>query len=131
MSVPEETPLQQPKRCAICGGGGASAPPPVEPSLRWLGTLGGDSSDAYGVSADGSVVVGQARNATGTFRAFRWTASRGMEDLNAAYASLLSGGSSLDAARAISPNGRYIVGFGFNAATGRTEAFLLDTGGGP
>jgi probable HAF family extracellular repeat protein len=103
----------------------------VEPSLRWLGTLGGDSSDAYGVSADGSVVVGQARNATGAFRAFRWTASRGMEDLNAAYASLLSGGSSLDAARAISPNGRYIVGFGFNAATGRTEAFLLDTGGGP
>jgi uncharacterized membrane protein len=77
------------------------------------------------------MVVGDAFNAAGEFRAFRWTPSRGMEDLNAAYASLLSGGSRLVAARAISPNGRYIVGWGFNAATGRTEAFLLDTGGGP
>jgi hypothetical protein len=31
-------------------------------------------------------------------------------------------------AYAISPDGRYIVGRGYNAATGRTEAFLLDTG---
>jgi hypothetical protein len=29
---------------------------------------------------------------------------------------------------AISPDGRYIVGRGFNAATLRPEAFLLDTG---
>jgi hypothetical protein len=29
---------------------------------------------------------------------------------------------------AISPDGRYIVGWGYNAATGREEAFLLDTG---
>jgi hypothetical protein len=28
---------------------------------------------------------------------------------------------------AISPDGRYIVGWGRNAATGREEAFLLDT----
>jgi uncharacterized membrane protein len=27
-------------------------------SLTWLGTLGGNWSDAYGVSADGAVVVG-------------------------------------------------------------------------
>jgi hypothetical protein len=27
----------------------------------------------------------------------------------------------------ISPNGRYIVGIGYNAAAGRNEAFLLDT----
>jgi hypothetical protein len=31
--------------------------------------------------------------------------------------------------RAISPDGRYIVGTGYNAATGRDEAFLLDTQG--
>jgi hypothetical protein len=45
-------------------------------------------------------------------RAFRWTASRGMEDLNTTYASLLTNGSVLIEARAISPDGRYIVGHG-------------------
>jgi hypothetical protein len=34
-------------------------------SLTWLGTLGGDWSEAYGVSADGAVVVGGAFNAAG------------------------------------------------------------------
>jgi probable HAF family extracellular repeat protein len=52
-------------------------------SLTWLGTLPGydTSSVAYGVSADGSVVVGCAENAAGQQRAFRWTASGGMQDL--------------------------------------------------
>jgi probable HAF family extracellular repeat protein len=111
-----------------------------ESAFRWtedggmqeLGTLPGyNSSVAYGVSADGLVVVGEAHNgvrgASGS-RAFRWTASGGMEDLNITYASLLTNGSVLLAARAISPNGRYIVGYGYNAATGRYEAFLLDVG---
>jgi probable HAF family extracellular repeat protein len=96
--------------------------------MQDLGTLGGDYSAAYGVSADGSVVVGGARNADWQGRAFRWTASGGMEDLNTTYASLLTNGSVLREARAISPDGRYIVGWGYNAATGRYwEAFLLDT----
>jgi hypothetical protein len=51
-----------------------------------------------------------------------------MEDLNTTYASLLTNGSVLIEARAISPDGRYIVGWGYNAATERYEAFLLDTG---
>ncbi len=51
-----------------------------------------------------------------------------MEDLNTTYASLLTNGSVLIEARAISPDGRYIVGWGDNAATERYEAFLLDTG---
>ena len=97
-------------------------------SLTWLGTLGGDWSAAYGVSADGSVVVGWAENAAGQRRPFRWTASGGMEDLNRTYASLLTNGSELVWARAISPDGRYIVGWGYNATTRRYEAFLLDTG---
>jgi probable HAF family extracellular repeat protein len=104
-------------------------------AFRWqngvmqdLGTLGGDESEAYGVSADGSVVVGWADDADWQRRAFRWTASGGMEDLNLTYASLLTNGSVLIEARAISPDGRYIVGWGYNAATGRFEAFLLDTG---
>ena len=51
-----------------------------------------------------------------------------MEDLNTTYANLLTPGSYLERAYAISPNGRYIVGGGYNAATRRYEAFLLDTG---
>jgi uncharacterized membrane protein len=74
------------------------------------------------------VVVGSALNAEGQERAFRWTADRGMENLNTTYANLLMPGSHLFVARAISPDGRYIVGWGRNAATGRTEAYLLDTG---
>jgi uncharacterized membrane protein len=140
--------------------------------MQDLGTLGGDESEAYGVSADGTVVVGGASTPQGSivpfagratggmqdlgtlggdearlmvfpptapwwsaglqrrgqYRAFRWTAAGGMEDLNTTYASLLTNGSELRFAYAISPNGRYIVGQGYNAATGRFEAFLLDTG---
>jgi probable HAF family extracellular repeat protein len=97
--------------------------------MQDLGTLGGDWSEALGVSADGSVVVGEATNAPGQHRAFRWTAAGGMEDLNTTYANLLTNGSALWAAYAISPDGRYIVGTGYNAATGHGEAFLLDTQG--
>ncbi|MDT7960856.1 MAG: PEP-CTERM sorting domain-containing protein, partial [Armatimonadota bacterium] len=96
--------------------------------MQDLGTLPGyDRSFALDVSADGVVVVGVADNAAGQRRAFRWTAAGGMEDLNTTYASLLTNGSVLIEARAISPDGRYIVGSGYNAATGRYEAFLLDT----
>ena len=99
-------------------------------SRTWLGTLpGGNRSEAWGVSADGSVVVGWSYNAAGQRRAVRWTAS-GIEDLNRTYASLLTDGSMLFDACAISPNGRYIVGWGYNDATG-LEAFLLDTQGTP
>jgi probable HAF family extracellular repeat protein len=97
--------------------------------MQDLGTLGGGESEAHGVSADGSVVVGTAHNAAGYARAFRWTASGGMEDLNVTYASLLTDGSVLVEAYAISPDGRYIVGQGYNVATGRFQAFLLDTQG--
>jgi probable HAF family extracellular repeat protein len=95
--------------------------------MQDLGTLGGSESAAWGVSADGSVVVGEAENAAGQERAFRWTAAGGMEDLNLTYAHLLTDGSVLYRAYAISLDGRYIVGQGYNAATGRSEAFLLDT----
>jgi probable HAF family extracellular repeat protein len=95
--------------------------------MQNLGTLGGESSSAYGASADGSIVVGWARIASGGIRAFRWTVSGGMEDLNTTYANLLSPGAYLEAAYAISPDGRFIVGNGYNSQTNRYEAFLLDT----
>lgn len=104
------------------------------PAFRWkdgrmhsLGTLGGYEARAYGVSADGSVVVGYSVNSTGAPRAFRWTDSGGMEDLNITYANLLARGSVLTIATDVSPDGRYIVGQGYNAATGRREVFLLNT----
>jgi hypothetical protein len=50
-----------------------------------------------------------------------------MEDLNITYAHLLTNGSVLIEAHAISPDGRYIAGKGYNDATERIEAFLLDT----
>ncbi|ACY49597.1 HAF repeat-containing protein [Rhodothermus marinus] len=85
-------------------------------------------TQAYDVTADGSMVVGVMFNENGERRAFRWTDGVGLEDLSAVYADLLTPvGSYLRTAQAISPNGRYIVGQGFNAATGRFEAFLLDT----
>jgi probable HAF family extracellular repeat protein len=95
--------------------------------MQDLGTLGGNQSVAYGVSADGAVVVGSAQNAAGQERAFRWTPTNGMEDLSDTYSCLLSNGSYFEAAFAVSPDGRYIVGRGYNAATGFHEAFLLDT----
>jgi probable HAF family extracellular repeat protein len=162
---------------AACVGGAYS---PHNRAFRWtesggmqdLGTLGGQQSDAWDVSANGTVVVGRAQDSSNQWRAFiwregigmqalptpsgwsasvayalaadgtivgtaldasgqwhatRWT-TNGFENLNQTYASLLLGGSRLIEARDISANGRYIVGTGYNAATGREEAFLLDTG---
>lgn len=91
-------------------------------NLGWLPASSADGSIAYGVSGDGTIVVGSSDG-----RAYRWTPATGMQNLNTVYAALLADGSRLHSANAISPDGRYIVGRGYNAATQRTEAFLLDT----
>ena len=71
-----------------------------------LGALSGGSfySQALGVSADGSVVVGQSSSTPG-YQAFRWTATNGMVGLGD-----LPGGSYYSIALAISADGRVIVG---------------------
>jgi probable HAF family extracellular repeat protein len=89
-------------------------------------------SAARGASRTGSPKTARLswapqRTARGVTRAFRWAAGVGMEDLNRVYARLLGDGSFLEAAYGVSPDGRYIVGVGYNAATNRAEGFLLDT----
>lgn len=100
-----------------------------------LGTLdGGSDGGALDVThtPNGWVIVGWSDYNLGDLTAVRWTISPGgvitIEDLNVTYASLLTPGSDLWAAQAITPDGRYIVGTGFNGATQATEPFLLDTG---
>ena len=81
-------------------------------------TLGGNQSWAYGVSADGSIVVGRAKDSSGKFRAYRWTQQDGMRGLGAAI-----GNEAFDQSEAfgISPDGNVIVGIAYddrNAAIG-------------
>jgi probable HAF family extracellular repeat protein len=86
-----------------------AAQPSLAQRLIWLGTLpGGNWSAATGVSADGSVVVGVARNAAWQQRAFRWTAARGMQDLGT-----LGGSGSV--AYGVSADGSVVVGWAQNA----------------
>jgi probable HAF family extracellular repeat protein len=77
--------------------------------MQDLGTLGGYYSEAYGVSADGAVVVGWAENAAGQRRAFRWTASGGMQDLGTL-------GGDWSEAYGVSADGAVVVGWATNAA---------------
>lgn len=80
------------------------------------------------ISADGRIIVGVARNGQGAGRAIQWTDNNeDAKDLNVIYQNLLSLGSGFIIASAISADGRFIVGDGYNAASGRIEGFLLDT----
>ena len=86
-------------------------------SITELGTLGGTDSyaqDFYAVSADGSVVVGYSRNASGYDNAFRWSAGV-MTNLGT-----LGGDESW--AYAVSANGSVVVG-GAQIASGYERAF--------
>ena len=72
--------------------------------MRSLGKIvGGTDSWAYGVSANGAVVVG-ASNVSGSFRAIRWTAESGVSELPG-----LDGYSSV--AYAVSADGNAVVGW--------------------
>ena len=92
-----------------------------------LGTLG-VGSYARDISGDGRYVFGSFQNANSENRAFRWNErTGGMEDLNVTFATLLNDSSTLTHAMGVTPGTRFIVGKGFNAATGREEAYILDT----
>lgn len=83
----------------------------------------------HALSGDGSVAVGvyYLRERPWDGRAARWNAIGVLEDLNAVYSALLADGSRLLSALSTTPNGRFIVGLGYNATTNRYEGFLLDT----
>lgn len=120
----------------VVGVWGPTSATPVR-AFRWtrntgmydLGTLGGEWSEAWAANYNGSIVVGWAEVSQGDWHAFRWTEARGMEDLNILYANIIPPGCVLRDAMAISSDGRYIAGRGYNAQTQRDEAYLLDTQG--
>jgi probable HAF family extracellular repeat protein len=89
-----------------------------------LGDLpgGGFFSSAFGVSADGSVVVGQGYSASG-YEAFRWTSGEGLVGLGD-----LPGGGFDSEARGVSADGSVVVGQGYSASG--YEAFRWTSGGG-
>mgnify|MGYP002863741179 CR=1 FL=1 len=80
-----------------------------QPTFNWLGTLGGNFSRAFGVSANGSVVVGVSNTSNYEERAFRWTLANGMENLGT-----LGGNQSV--ANAVSADGSIIVGYSRDSA---------------
>ena len=108
----------------------------LQRAFRWtqasgiedIGSLGGTRSVAYGVSSNDVIVGMSLAPPANNRRAFIWTRATGMLNLNDVYSSLLQDGSILTEAYAITPDGRYIVGRGFNRSRSREEAFLLDRG---
>ncbi|MCX7937736.1 MAG: hypothetical protein N2971_08570, partial [Chlorobi bacterium] len=82
---------------------------------------------AYDVSADGKTVVGQVTFDNNQTSAFVWTEQDGMKLIELLYPSVVADGSRLMHAYAVSPNGRYVVGRGYNAALGRMLGWILDT----
>jgi probable HAF family extracellular repeat protein len=77
-------------------------------SLTPLGDLPGApfSSSAYGVSADGSVIVGWGASASG-YEAFRWTSEGGMVGLG----TTLPDSDSVSFAKGVSGDGSVVVGY--------------------
>lgn len=114
----------------------------AQQAFRWtagsgmvgLGDLPGGNyySIARGVSADGNRIVGISVGLSGSIGdAFIWEPGTGMRDLQdvlvSDYGFKIPAGWFLRDARAISPDGRFIVGYG-NNPDGKVEAWLVDLG---
>jgi probable HAF family extracellular repeat protein len=105
---------------------GSDAFGPTFHAFRWtptgglqdLGLTTGSESIAIAISADASVIVGEARDASGFWRAFRWTVSTGMQDIGT-----LGGPES--AAYAVNKDGSVIVGTSLtSSSSGSNDAFV-------
>ena len=103
----------------------------AQPSFTGLGDLpdpfGVHYSEAFAVSADGSVVAGRGEGAGGA-RAFRWTASGGMVDLGTPGAP--PGTYALSEASGISADGSVVVGGNDDNYTSGYQAFRWTISGG-
>lgn len=101
---------------------------PAEPvpydTMIDLGTLGGTYSYPHAVSADGSVVVGQAATPDNNYaHAFVWTAQSGMVDLGTL-------GGDYSYARDVSADGSVIVGQSYLSGNSTGHAFRSTEAGG-
>jgi len=99
----------------VGGAFGQAARWTASSGLLPLGVLpGGDTSSAWGVSADGSVVVGNSDTSTGRSGAFVWDSAHGMRGIQQLLTAegLNLAGWTLATARAVSADGNTIVGFG-------------------
>ena len=86
---------------------------------------GGLYGGAWGISADGSVVVGESNFGSGT-EAFRWTASGGMMGLGDWPGYIFE-----STARRVSDDGSVVVGWGYPGSTpGAAKAFRWTAAGG-
>ncbi|GIV15547.1 MAG: hypothetical protein KatS3mg022_0982 [Armatimonadota bacterium] len=82
----------------------------IAEGMRDIGPSDSNLSIAYGVSADGSTVVGyMIPSAGGSFRAFRWRADTGLQDLGLLP---LAGYTAGMVALATSADGSVVVGYG-------------------
>ncbi len=94
--------------------------------VRDLGSSGAGNSLAYGISADGSVVVGYNYLANSQLRAFRWTEGGGMANLG-----VLSGtGWASSTAYGVSGNGQVVVGVCEKYQANNQRAFRWTQSGG-
>jgi probable HAF family extracellular repeat protein len=114
---------------SVVVGGGFSG---GNEAFRWtadggaigLGYLSGRNlSTAYGVSADGSLVVGESWSNTSPTEAFRWTNGTGMAPLG-----YIPGGYNYSAAYAVSADGTVIVGEGLSASGFEAFRWTSDDG---
>lgn len=71
--------------------------------IQDLGVTTGTESLAWGISSDGLVIFGEARDANQFWRAFRWTASLGMRDMGTL-------GGPMSTTHGASSNGAVLVG---------------------
>lgn len=93
--------------------------------VQTLGSLpGGEAgSDANGVSADGSVIVGLATNAQSENEAYRWTESSGMVGLGVLN---LPGERHGSGATAVSADGRTIVGSSYGVPANTPSGDIME-----